>query len=331
MIRLLLLFLLGVVLILAGYWLWEQKSARDEEKKEESMRSDILTILREYEIEWTGDMKKKWADRKDYPLNYSVPYALYEVPRFESGNVVMTVGEERIFTDDFNYELFVFHNPDFVSGDDMSDDLLLAVANNLIDQSAALQEGEEEGTVRLYVDFYDTEEKDYEMRNQTYTQVQESVGSTSVFEMTGEVISAWFYNMEPPEMGIEDAREYTEELITDLHARIESGEITMEEAGNMIKDDPVMKDIDPGLEGNAYAPFSILGDAQTFTDPELQKEIISLSEGELSPVLVGRDRSDDWYDAYFMVVLVEEKQDGLGGFDEWIAQARSQREVVVFK
>ena len=162
-------------------------------------------------------------------------------------------------------------------------------------------------------------------------QVIDLVKTGEVFEMTGETISVWFYNMEPPEMGLEEAREYTEELVTDLLEKIRSGEMTMEEAGDVIRNDSVMKEIDIGLEGNAYSLFSIIGDSQTFTDPELQKDVRSLEEDELSEVLVGRDKSEDWYDAFFMVVKVDEKQEGFESYDDWVSNARGRIEVVVFK
>ena len=129
--------------------------------------------------------------------------------------------------------------------------------------------------------------------------------------ISGEAISVWFYNTQPPAMGLEAAKEKTRTLIEGLRERVAKGEITMKQAGEEIASKEELKEIDFAYKTNAYFTFEFVKPGQKiFNDPELNNAIWQFKEGEVSPVLTGRDFSPSgWYEAYFIVVKINSKKE----------------------
>ena len=103
-------------------------------------------------------------------------------------------------------------------------------------------------------------------------------------------------------------------IISRLRDRVSSGEIIMKEAGNIIKQDVSLREVDSAWETNAYReiPFA-KKDEKTFFDPEVEKKLWSMKPGELSPVITGKliVSDENRSDAYYMVLKVnmhEEKE-----------------------
>ncbi|MEO0087860.1 MAG: hypothetical protein ABIK90_07285 [candidate division WOR-3 bacterium] len=137
----------------------------------------------------------------------------------------------------------------------------------------------------------------------------ETEGTTYI---SGEVISIWFYNMNPPKMGVETAKKKVYPIINNLRERIINNEITMKQAGEIIAQTEELKEIDPAYKTNAYTNFSyIKPDQQIFNDPHLNQIIWNLNEEELSKILIGKDFSlsnNSWYEAFYVLIKINEKK-----------------------
>ena len=128
--------------------------------------------------------------------------------------------------------------------------------------------------------------------------------------ISGEMFTIWFYNTNPPAVGIEFAKQKVLEIISGLQQRVASGELTMKQAGDIIASRTDLVAIDFAYNWNAYAEFLYIHPGENvINDPELDKKLWELEEGVTSEVLTGKDfNGTEWYPAYFKVIRINEKR-----------------------
>ena len=105
----------------------------------------------------------------------------------------------------------------------------------------------------------------------------------------------------------------------------------MKEAGSKITARKELEAIDPSYQTNAYLEFSSLKTTQqVINDPLLNDQIWKLNAGEISPVLTGRDfNGKDWYDAYFVIIKVNEKKTSqVDGLEDLIKSRMQEGEII---
>jgi len=178
-------------------------------------------------------------------------------------------------------------------------------------------EAEKAGINVIKVDTNGKKSLDYEKLNE-YEEYMRTEGTTYV---SAESIVIWFENFPSDLYSLEERQKIAFEILSGLRDRIEVGEITMKEAGDIIKQDTSLKDIDEAWMSNAYREILFAKkDGGTFFDPEVENLLWSMKPGELSPVLTGRKviSNNSMPDAYYMVLKVhahEEKEyDSYNGF-----------------
>lgn len=128
--------------------------------------------------------------------------------------------------------------------------------------------------------------------------------------VSGEVFSVWFYNTEPPIMGLEQAKTKTKKIMDDLRNKVIQGQYTIKQAADIISGMTELKDIDFAYQTNSYVEFTYLKPTQfKFNDHDLDRQIWEMSPNTVSPVLVGKDYDGEkWYDAYYVVIKVTDKK-----------------------
>ena len=76
----------------------------------------------------------------------------------------------------------------------------------------------------------------------------------------------------------------------------------------------------------------IYGDLEeAYHDSDIGKVIEELTVGEVSEILTGKDKGEDWYDAYYTVVRVDSKAEGFDNFDVWLEDTMDIYTVTVFR
>ncbi len=111
----------------------------------------------------------------------------------------------------------------------------------------------------------------------------------------GEKISVWFDNIRDESISEEEAKNKTYALISRLYKQLKNNEITMQQAGEIIKNDSYAKSIDPSIDTNAYSPFrSKEGETPYFGIDNLEEILWNLKEGEYSEIL----ESEEYYAVY---------------------------------
>lgn len=252
------------------------------------------------------EFAQKWetfaADINKTVWNY-IDYAQGEGARYQCDTVIMDkVGTETIYGCDLNV-VFVIHNfPRYTSADPIGpqDPELNAVLDELITQSGMLQKAAELDILKLDDTFFNTPTKDYNKRFEMTTLARDEIGDQFVKRIDFEAVAIYFHNQIPPNIPLEEAKAAAKAKMDILYDRINSGEITMYEAGQEIINDNItgdttgvkMEDLDRMWDTNAY--LQITGhvfDNDIFIDPVYDEELRSLGEGQISTVRVFRDFS----------------------------------------
>lgn len=135
--------------------------------------------------------------------------------------------------------------------------------------------------------------------------------------VSGEMVTVWFYNTDPPAMGVTAAKEKTRKVIEELYRGVQTGNLSLKNAGERIKVTYELADIDPSYQTNAYVKFEFAKPGQKIIhDPSINEKLFMLPHGQLSEILIGRDyntATNQWYDAYFTFFKITEKK--LAQFD----------------
>lgn len=316
------------VLAMLLFLIYDRFNQKENDSGHEDWEIDLLAVLREYEVEWDDERIEKWDTLKTLPLETALIYALRDDPRYVSGKAVLYVGDETIYTDDINFYLYFYHNPEYTLGKEFTDRVLIEVAEQVVRDSVIIQAGVNEDLITEPENMMDQPFKDHMERLTLAQTVKETlpVGSVDV-----EVVTAWFFNSVEPEMGVDVASEYARELLSSLHERVSGGDITMQDAGEALRQDAVMQVIDGGLEGNSYQHFVINLGEQRYFDASVQDTIFSLQEGEISDVKLGQDlnASDQWYDAFYYFAYMRERSAGVISFDEWVGNHMDEFSIYV--
>ena len=133
--------------------------------------------------------------------------------------------------------------------------------------------------------------------------------------ISGEHITVWFNNIPTPtegySMSVEARKKLAQEYIQILYNKLNTNpNYTLKIAGNEIASNTKLQKVDVSYTTNAYRMFEFSKPKEeVFIDPEMNKALYALGEGEMSKVLTGRDfNGKNWYDAYFIIMKVNTKK-----------------------
>lgn len=201
---------------------------------------------------------------------------------------IMEVGEETLYWRDYvNKE-----NSMSIREDADKELIEKEITRMLVEESLYLQEGLKNGIIEELGDtIYNNPTKDYDERTSNYLRVR-GVIESEVAGISGGVVSLWFYNDGfPAEMGYEKGKEAAIEIMTRLQKRVESGEMTISEAGDSIRDNPKFEQIDRAYKANAYMKFAAKPEGEPITNfSEFDTQLRQLAEGEVTDIYVGKSR-----------------------------------------
>ncbi len=231
------------------------------------------------------------------------------------------VGEENIYLQDVDHELENHPQKD-----------LPGIRNKLLDKiitdSIILQGGAADGIISLDSSFFNSPEKNYAERINNVEKVKNKIESMSV-NIKGSVISIWFHNngyIGP--LGLEKGKEIAYEKLSNLRNQIVDKKITIQEAGEDIKKDTSLYQIDRAWTSNAILDFSATADQKITFVKEFDEIIRNLAVNEVSEVYLADDVGPDGkklYEALYLVAQVTEKNNtpGVTNYDSWLQNKKN--------
>lgn len=253
----------------------------------------------------------------------SGPIASMEIPK----NAIAKVGDEYIFQSDLDIELANYPAPK----DENAKKVLIA---KLVKDSIILQAAKKEKLATVSGEIFNIENKNYGKRFGELRAVEEKLKS-STGGIKGTMVSVWFYNLYPAKIGVEAGKAEALRRITALQKKVKSGEITIEAAGELIKQDSSYANLDAGgYQVNALIPFSEpKGDEITF-DKGFNDILWKTNPGEITDVYLAKtinEFSKVDTESYYIFGKVTEKNNGNGqGVQAWYESQKGNYEVTYY-
>lgn len=237
-----------------------------------------------------------------------------------STDALFTVGGETIYATDLEYEKSMYPTT-------ITPEIEVAIKEKLQEDSIMLQEAAKNDGPTLDPSFYNSPTKDYQKRLQQVAAAKQSLFADTLQAAQGEAISIWFMNTEPAPMGYDAGKRVAFEKITDLHARVSSGELTMQQAGEIIANDTSLAQVDPAYKSNAYFSFSIVPDKMTVFDDAADAVIRATAPGEVTEILTIEDRvgtTDEFREALYLFAKIgSTKAADAVLLDQWLESMKS--------
>lgn len=241
--------------------------------------------------------------------------------------VIAKVGVEEIYGEDLKYKKSLV--PEAALTPELEQDLF----NRLIDESIILQAGADADYVNLSTTVFNSPLKNQKQRQTLITQVTDEVNKSTSYKK-GIIVSIWFMNDEPGPVGYEAGQQIALEKITALHSAVKVGSMTIKQAGEAIRNDTTLAQLDPSYRSNAYREFDTsLKDKLSFDD-EFHNIIVSLEKNEVSDVITIQDHPESnpefpKQDAlYSFGQVTEVKIDGPPSFNAWFESVKQSYEVI---
>ena len=259
------------------------------------------------------------------------PVSPFAALKFEETKEYVEVGKETIYGQDLNKMLWYFY-PQYLDKPKISADVQEGVFQKAIEQSIMLQEAEKQGWITLTDEVFNSPTKDYRKRNPLVEMAEEKIKENNLRVVEGRYVSIWFYNIEPPAIGVEEAKKIAYKKLETIRPKLLSGEFTFEEAGWQLYKDPEVANLSnpsstpiipippPFLSdaGSCYGHFYLGGERYqgiSFTfNEELEKRVREMKKGEISEILIGKDggyeEGQEPYEAFFRIFIVNEIKNG---------------------
>lgn len=227
--------------------------------------------------------------------------------------IIARVGTENIFRKDLDIEM-----ADYPRIKDQDAEKI--IMQKLIKDSILLQAARSERWIVLDKSVFNSPDKDYFKRLRLVRDVY-SIYENKQNIVAGKVISIWFHNMVPAEIGYEQGKQIAFAKISALHRDIKSGRINILQAAQSIIEDKELVKIDKSYESNAILSFRAKNNEDITFDQSFNNIIRGLKAGDISDVFLAKDLDENntKIDAVYMFAQVDEiSNDGTDqDFDDW--------------
>jgi len=246
----------------------------------------------------------------------------------DSNAIIFKVGDENIYQKDLDYEM-----ESYPAIKDI--DVKKVLTDKLIMDSIILQGAQEDGFTKLYKGIFNSKDKNYSDRVSLVNAVKEKISERSS-NISGSIVSLWFYNRGPGRVGYEKGREIAKSTIEKLHDEVIDKDINIQQAGQAIRNDPKLGYVDPAYLYNALLEFDKPYSEQVVFDKGFDEVIKKLRIGEVSDVYLAKSikweknaPTSQMIDSVYMFAQVVDKEKaGPMGFDEWYKQKKKEYKVV---
>jgi hypothetical protein len=210
------------------------------------------------------------------------------------------------------------------------------LTDKLVRDSVALQAAKKENLINLNLDseIFNADNKNYGKRITDIKNIETKI-NTGMDQISGTLVSVWFHNMVPARIGLEKGKEEALKRISALHRRVVNKEITIEQAGNIIKNDSSYADLDIGYVNNALVPFTFGKGKMITTDARFDAILWNTGPGAVTEVFLAKNKNgftQQEEDGYYIFGQVKEKRDkgSAQDFRQWLDEKTKEYEVVYY-
>ncbi|MEI6533004.1 MAG: hypothetical protein WCO06_04140, partial [Candidatus Roizmanbacteria bacterium] len=259
----------------------------------------------------------------------------------DNNKIVMQVGKESI------YESLV---KTFLQSYPISEQKKqeAGVKEYIIKQSILLQEGEKQKLIQLNADSYNSNLINVINRKKLVDHIELKISSDSA-HIKGKAVVLWFFNQQLGQYPYEEAKKIANQKMSNLYHEVKDGKMTIEQAIDNIKSDESLKKVDKVWKINAELTIDADKNEKIYFDPQLGEILWNLNVGEMTPLMVFKDKvpSPDYkikdfsnenekmpmvyIDAVYVFGQVREKRDGtVANFNDWYESIKKSYEIIQY-
>ncbi len=257
----------------------------------------------------------------------SVPSPVVSVTSepINTNKAVAQVGEENIYQNILDTRIALA----VAAGKKNDEELKKEVLDSFVEESILLQESKITPDPKIF----NSSGLDIVQRAQTASQLkydQKNGFDNQINGKEGYIIAVWTKNMKIPAMGYEKSKQIAREKIDSLYNEVKSGTITIQEAGEKIKNDAVIAQIDSSYKGNAIAHFKITSadDMCNTCIREMTADLWALPENGLTGIYTLHRTKDEEFYAFGQVTKIQ--TGGSGTYDEWFGKMKEKYALKIY-
>jgi len=247
-----------------------------------------------------------------------------------NGRIVATVGEENIYQKDLDAAMGFFPS----ANKDNPEQLKPIVLKELIVDSILLQANKNN---LPDISIINSPQKDYSQRRDLADKYRQELNKeleSQSGSKEGYIISIWVMNMKIPAMGYDKAKEIVKAKINSIYDEVKSGRLTIQQAGENIKNDSSLAEIDKVYQMNAinYFKINMTNDEQcseSICSLELFPELRNLGENQMTKLYnLTRSDKEEFY-AFGQVTKSTGVTDKMT-YDQWLQNKEKEYDVKIY-
>lgn len=245
---------------------------------------------------------------------------------------IAKVGKETIYGNDLNYIINKRYAVDIVTRVGI-DEVKKRALEDAEQDSILLQEGSK-ASAELSPSIFNNPNKNNDIRQKIVDEFK-SKQLENEEKISGALISVWYHNVRLPSMPITEAKEFALQKITKIYNDLTGGRITFPQAGEILKNDTSLSQIDKSYTGNAYFEFNDHPKSQkSIVYDELENRLWQLDEGQMSEIIQYPDPSiplGSKEEEFFSIIKAYKRTNkGNGSYDDWLKGEKQKYATSVF-
>lgn len=236
------------------------------------------------------------------------------------------IGDETIYNSDLNEEL-----ASYPSSDDPG--VRERLFRKMVDDSITLQGAQKLKLASLDATIYNSNNKDYNKRIQAVAAARQAIDDNAD-GYSGTIVQIWFYNQKPPKVGYAQGRQIAAQKINELYDQVKKGTMTMEQAGDAIRADSNLYNVDEAFRINASFSFLATKEKPATFDKGFNTILAGMKEGQISPMYTAKDEdaNGNMIDALYMFGKIDKivTKNGYTSYNNWLEQQKKVYAVVTY-
>lgn len=193
--------------------------------------------------------------------------------------------------------------------------------DKLIEESIILQSARKAKLTVLDSSVFNSETLDLNRRSALVKQIKETI-EQKADKIEGSIISIWFNNGEVGPLGLEGGKKMAFDKIKPLQEQVKNGTMTVVQAGEAVKNDTSLKQLDKVYDVNAISSFSVNKGSKITFDVNFDQILWGLTDGGTSEVVLIQgldDQTQKLVDSLYAFGRVSKRtgESGNLGFEAW--------------
>lgn len=236
------------------------------------------------------------------------------------------IGDEIIYNTDLNEELAAYPPSD-------DSTVRTRLFQKMVDDSITLQGAQKMKLITLDSSVYNSNTKDYNKRIKAVSTAKAAIDANAD-GYSGTIVQIWFYNQKPPRVGYEQGKQMAAKKITEVYNQVKSGTMTMDQAGDAIRADSSLYDVDEAFRVNASFPFQATKEHPATFDDGFNAILAGMKVGQVSSIYTAKDDDENGnkIEALYMFGKIDSinSKGGYTSFSDWLAKQRKNYAVVTY-